>query len=93
MSDACIILVTAYSAKSNNKIFVNHCYQTRHNANKMMSVPFRKYDANQRFASILAPKIFNVLPLEIRTLTRYRSFVDKAKDFVHRNADHINGLL
>lgn len=79
--------------KSKHKTFVSHCYQTRHNASRMMVVPFRRYDAGQRYASILAPKIYNLLPHDIRATTKCKSFISKCKSFIHRHRLYIDRLL
>ena len=85
--------ICTFCFKSTNKSFVNHCYQTRQNANNMMVIPFRKFHTNQRFASILAPKMYNILPHEIRTTIKYNLFVKKCKAFIHQNRDYITNLL
>lgn len=77
----------------NKKDLVNHRYQTRSNVNKMMMVPFKKYNANQRFTTVLAPKIYNILPLEIRAINNYKCYVNKCKNFIHQNSEYIKRLL
>lgn len=71
--------------KQKNKDFINHQYKTRQAKKKMLNIPFYKYEGNQRFISVVGPKIFNALPLNIRQIKNVKIFSKVSKKFINDN--------
>lgn len=64
---------------------LEHTYQTRQISNQNLVVPFYRKDGNQRFATSLAPKLYNSLPVAIKNITRYNVFAKECKPVIFNN--------
>ena len=64
---------------------LEHTYQTRQIANQNFVVPFYRRDGNQRFITSLGPKLYNLLPNNIKTILKYKLFAKKCKPIIYTN--------
>ena len=53
---------------------LNHGYSTRGRSNLLLNVPKSRRDINQRFLTYLAPKMYNLIPLDIRRVEQPKKF-------------------
>lgn len=53
---------------------VRHNYQTRMLTNQMLNIPPSKKSINQRFVSYLGPKLFNMIPHDVRNIPNRKKF-------------------
>ena len=55
-------------------ICLNHIYSTRGRENKNLQIPNNNSNMNLRFLDYLAPKILNIIPLEITNINKYITY-------------------
>ena len=72
---------------------LEHTYQTRQIANQNFVVPFYRRDGNQRFITSLGPKLYNLLPNNIKTILKYNFFAKKCKPIIYNNYEIYLALL
>lgn len=75
------------------KIPVNHIYNTRNNLNKHLVIPVNNTSKNLRSLTYLGPKLYNLLPLEIRSLPSLKKFNIKCKLYIAQNIDKFKLVL
>lgn len=81
------ILDTCLFVRKHNKLktYVEHSYDTRAKMNKQLQIPNSSKNVNQRFLNYLAPKIFNLIPTEIRDLPSLNKFKMAVKAYIFQN--------
>ena len=73
--------------KKNNEInnYVMHSYNTRNCVSKHLVTPKIKTNLNKRSFTYLAPKIFNLIPNNIKSVHIFKTFKKLCKNFIFEN--------
>ena len=72
---------------------VDHSHGTRNNSNKHLKIPNSNTSFNLRFTDYLAPKIYNMLPTNIKNIIRIKSFTKCCRAFIYANLNIFNKLF
>lgn len=67
------------------KQYVNHTHETRNKTNRHLKIPTSNKNINLRFVNYLAPKIYNLLPNEIKTINKIKLFNKRCKTYITAN--------
>ena len=70
---------------NNNYILLENDYSTRAMVNQNIMVPLYKKTHLQRFVFYLAPKLYNTLPLELKTVSNKNKFRKELKTYLQNN--------
>lgn len=54
--------------------YVNHTYDTRNKINRQLSIPISNTNINMKFLNYLAPKIYNIIPAWLKSITNLKKF-------------------
>lgn len=68
------------------KIYIQHSYITRNASSRSLVIPNSSTNLKLRYLTYLAPKIYNLVPLEIRSLSNLNKFIIGCKTFITDNA-------
>lgn len=79
--------------KSKNKKFVNHSHNTRATTGRQLEVPLLNTTKNQRSYDFLAPKMYNILPQEIRLITNLKFFNKICRAYIYNNLVKFMSLI
>lgn len=79
--------------KLKNKYYINHYYLTRQINNKMLHVPFCRFDGNQRYLDVIGPKVYNKLPQNIKALKNIKKLSVLCKKYIHENFKDLLKIL
>ena len=79
---ACNFVHTNQKFKLN---YICHSHSTRGNTNNLLNIPNSKKDLNKRFVNFLGPKLYNLLPLNIRNINNNKRFNNLLKDYMFAN--------
>lgn len=71
----------------------NHIYGTRAITNQSANVPFCKKSHTQRFVFYLAPKLYNMLPVEIKYITNKGKLKEELKNYVNQNFTNMKSIF
>lgn len=89
-----MLTVCTYTHKNNNlKQLVNHQYDTRNKNNLHIQIPVNYKNVNKRFINYLAPKFYNLLPLNIRNINNIKKFNATSKSYIKENYHLFIGFL
>lgn len=75
------------------KNFISHGYQTRNKANDHIKLPKSNTNTNLRFFNYFAPKIYNIIPLDIRNITKIYTFKKKCRSYIFENINVFRNLF
>lgn len=67
------------------KIPVEHIYLTRTVTGRYVLTPRFQNEASQRHVTFFGPKFYNLIPQEIKNVTKKRTFLKMVKEFLNRN--------
>lgn len=67
------------------KIYCTHQYETRNKNNKHIVIPHSTRNKNQRFLNYLGPKLYNLIPLEIKQSKNLKNFIHRSNQFIIQN--------
>lgn len=89
------ILCTCIFVYKNNKLktYVNHSYNTRARDNKHLQIPISNRNINLKFLNYLAPKIYNLVPPNIKDVSDVGKFKRACRLFIVRNVDVFSVLF
>lgn len=73
------------SSNPNIKTFVKHTYNTRCKINKHLSIPNSNTNINKRFINYLAPKFYNLIPYQIKSIIILKKFNQECSQFIFEN--------
>lgn len=86
-----------WTFKSNNiyssQNYSTHTYLTRSVQNKHIAVPMYKKTHTQRFIFYYGPKLYNVLPLSLKNITKINRYKKEIKKFISENQEIIDNIL
>lgn len=81
-----ILTTCSYVHKCNKlKNYISHKYETRTKTNKHLQIPTSNRNINLRSINYLAPKFYNLLPLDIKETINKRKFNNKCRDYICNN--------
>ena len=81
-----IVEICSFVFKNYNlKRYVNHMYEIRNKTNKHISIPKSNSNINLRFVNYLAPKIYNIIPVEIKDIKKIKPFRRACRLYVVEN--------
>lgn len=72
---------------------IKHQYDTRSKNEEKITTPFCQKHATYRYAAHLAPRIYNILPLEIKKCSKIGFFTKKCKHYIHNNYETLLALI
>lgn len=75
------------------KQFVNHTHETRKKTNRHLKIPISNKNVNLRFMNYLAPKIYILLPDNIKILNNAKLFNKKCKTYITTNYFQFHSIL
>lgn len=81
MTTICVYLHT-HSALKN---FVDHDYGTRNKVKRNLKIPLNYRSINLKYVSYLAPRVYNMLPTNIREITDRGRFRDQCVEYICSN--------
>lgn len=85
-----IELVCLYCYRTEHfKSYAGHSYSTRSNVNKNLLIPKNYKNINLKFIDYLAPKYYNMLPLNIRNLENLRLFKKESRLYIFQNFENM----
>lgn len=89
-----VLEICSFVFKNRNKyICVNHTYSTRGRENKNLQIPNNNSNINLRFINYLAPKILNLIPLEIKNITKYSIYKKRCRKYIYDNNNNFKLLF
>lgn len=89
-----ILNTCIYVHKRNRlKTYVNHIYDTRAKRDKQLQIPNSSRNINQKFLNYLAPKIYNLIPSEIRDISKTDKFKVACRLYIVRNMHEFSVLF
>lgn len=75
------------------KHYIEHTYETRNRINKHLVIPVNHKQVNLKFFDYLAPKFYNLLPGEVKSIAGMKSFNRKSKAFIFENYEEFARIL
>ena len=72
---------------SHIQAYVNHSYRTRKRENQHLILPNSKTSRNQRSLHYLAPRLYNTLPNNIKTVKNVKKFSQLCSLYIYHNLD------
>lgn len=85
----CVLWVHKYNVSN----ILSYTTQTRAVKEQSIQVPFFKKSHIQRFVFYYGPKIYNLLPLEIKNIKNHIRFKKELKVFINSNFNKIKNIL
>lgn len=86
--------VCVYTFKKNElKSYTANKYGTRSTERKLLEIPPSNKRVNQRFVTYLAPKFYNLLPVDLRKTQKLRNFSLLCRQYIHTHYQHFLNLL
>lgn len=79
--------------KSKLRTYVKHIYDTRAKRDKQLQIPNSSRNVNQKFLNYLAPKIYNLIPSEIRDISKIDKFKIACRLYIVRNMHKFSVLF
>lgn len=79
--------------KARNSVYISHDYPTRSVINKHLIIPLYKKTHTQRFIFYYGPKLYNILPLNIKNIQKLNKYKIEIKKFIFDNQDKIDSIL
>lgn len=73
--------------------YVDHTIETRTKSDKKLKLPKNLTTANKKFIDYLAPKSFNLLPKDIKSINNKKTFSKKCNQYVYRNTEKFSVLF
>lgn len=89
----CLMTCSYIHKATKLKQFVNHNHETRSNTNRLLQLPNNNTSKKLRSFLYLAPKMYNMLPLELRSLPSLKIFNKKCRVFIFNNFDKFEMLF
>lgn len=81
-----ILTTCSYVHKCNKlKNYSTHQYETRTKSNKHIKIPASNRNINLRFVNYLAPKFYNLLPLDIKETINNKRFNKRCSNYIFNN--------
>jgi len=72
------------------KKYIGHMHNTRSKIKQNLQIPISYKKVNQKFIGYLGPKMYNMLPIEIRNTSKVIQFVQKCKAYIfEKNTDFL----
>lgn len=89
MTTICMFMHT----HSSLRVYVNHSYETRTRDNMEIRIPVSYRNINLKYLSYLAPKVYNLLPRDIRDVSNRGKFRRMCSAYIFQNYDIFSGLF
>lgn len=85
-------LIFTYKKHDLKQLVVSN-YNTRNRSNKLVQIPLATKTTTQRFLTYYGPKLYNILPLEIRTINSIKLFNKKVTRYLFDNPNQFLRVL
>lgn len=74
-------------------MYISHVYSTRGRDNKHLQIPNSHSNKNLRFINYLAPKILNIIPLDIRNIAKHNMYKKECRRYIFNNQEKFKLLF
>lgn len=89
-----ILTVCSYVHTHNNlKLLVNHTYETRTRINRHIKLPISNNNLNLRYVNYFGPKLYNLLPGEVRNCSRVKTFKKLSRKVIFNSLHQFEGFF
>lgn len=73
--------------------YVDHMYDTRTKINRHLQIPINHKTINLKYITYIAPKVYNLLPCNIRQMTNRKRFCKECTKHIVANYDRFVGIF